>query len=583
MRSVLKKLLLVIFFIFGLAMPMAGFADTLGQNTQFYVNSKFDLYGRDRVTATVRHISSKAYFYIEDRHWNNLSTAEQNSAVNNITLLAQELDNNIYPKEVAFWGQEVIPGIDNDPKLTVLFEYMNRGTGGYFDSSNNYSTRVFPNSNQREMLTINADNLSGEVRKMSSILAHELQHLISSYRKDQLRSTTEETWLNELRSEYSLSLVGLNEPFERSSLQGRIREFLINPSDSMTEWLNSSNEYGAVALFAEYLTEQYGKNILKDSFNNSLVGINSINDYLNKKGFKESFSTIFADWALANYLNDTSINPRYGYSKSELKNIRIVPTQNNLFYPFGYTYNYSLKPWQPAWYRFNLNSYFPENKVIKLELQSDSGFGFTYVDNLNRIQRLSVERGSTEASRPNVRTGNSLYITNPEGGLSYFTLIPYNQSKTSGFSENDPAALISVSISFTDEIPRGAITIGSTSKIITDPTFLPDGALIRRIGENDLYVITGPYKRYMSPLAVSLYGHLDPAQAIEVDARTFDSFPVSNYVRLVGTSGIYAVWPDNTKHLFQVDFIRSGRDSKLIFTINPLEFNIYQAGAPITR
>src|SRR3989344_207424 len=85
-------------------------ADTIGQSVIFNVNSKFDQFSRTNLSATLKYISEHAYFYVEDRYWNNLNPNERTVLNGNISALSQEFDNNIYPTETQFWGSEPNPG-----------------------------------------------------------------------------------------------------------------------------------------------------------------------------------------------------------------------------------------------------------------------------------------------------------------------------------------------------------------------------------------------------------------------------------------------------------------------------------------
>jgi len=113
-----------------------------------------------------------------------------------------------------------------------------------------------------------------------------------------------------------------------------------------------------------------------------------------------------------------------------------------------------------------------------------------------------------------------------------------------------------------------------------------DGALIKRPGESEIYVVEGKYKRYLRTEIIALYGHLDASKAIELDDKTFNSYSTANYVRVVNDKKIYAVWPDATKHWLNMSgqyFTESGRDWGAIFTINESEFSAYKIGAEINK
>ena len=58
----------------------------------------------------------------------------------------------IYPRPTAAcFGPEVSPGVDNDPRITVLIAPV-PGVGGYFSSADAYPRAISPYSNQRDMI-----------------------------------------------------------------------------------------------------------------------------------------------------------------------------------------------------------------------------------------------------------------------------------------------------------------------------------------------------------------------------------------------------------------------------------------------
>src|SRR3990167_5078235 len=123
-------------------------ADTIGQSVIFNVNSKYDQFSRTSLSATLRQTSEHAYFYVEDRYWNNLNLNERVILNNNISALGQEFENNIYPKETQFWGSEPNPGIDDDPKITIVLESLCSRAGGYFDTNIEYPKKTAFSGNQ---------------------------------------------------------------------------------------------------------------------------------------------------------------------------------------------------------------------------------------------------------------------------------------------------------------------------------------------------------------------------------------------------------------------------------------------------
>ena len=301
-------------------------ADTLGERHTFFVNPTYDATGRSSVPVTLEYVGTHSYFYVEDSYLNSLNNSERALFKQQIIASGQEFDNNIYPKEVAFWGSEVNPGIDNDSKITILLERLASGTGGYFDSVNGYSTAQASQSNQREMIVANV--LSLGTNRLKIFLAHEFQHLISFNQKEILRDVSEDTWLNELRSQYAITLVGLNDNFQNSDLAQRIQTFLSNPGDSLTEWPNTNLDYAPVTLFGQYLIDRFGPSILQDTLHSSLSGIDSINKYLIEHQRPERFSDVFADWEWTNFINNRAQDVRYGYTNPNLQTIHVSPTDS---------------------------------------------------------------------------------------------------------------------------------------------------------------------------------------------------------------------------------------------------------------
>lgn len=535
--------------------PPAQAVDILGQKQLFWVNSNYDKFGRTQMTATLIYVSSRAYFYVDDRYWKNLNQVQQNDLTVKIYDLAGAFDNVIYPKETEFWGSEPNPGIDGDVRVTIVLEQIVSGNGGYFETVNGYDTGT---SNKREIFFVSVDAVNANIENAKMFLAHEFQHLISFNQKDLLQKVSEDVWLNELRSEYSISLAGYNEPYAGSGLERRADLFIDQPSDSLTEWPNISLDYAQAALFGEYLVEQYGPDILKDTLHSPLSGIASINQFLSNRNYKERFSDIFGNWAIVNYGNNISKDAQYSYSLDGLKDIKVFPSSvTNLSNQATYNFYYSLKPWQPAWYKFNVSQSVMNAKAIKIDFAVGGLFRIFYADNLGRTGILA----------------NSAYIDDP-GGLSDFVIIPVNQSKVSDFGTNENPAAISFALNFVDAAPGRSLSA------------LKDGLLIKKPNEKELYVIEGKYKRYLNPTVIGLYGHLDSAKAIEVDEALFHFYTSANYVREVNDKKVYAVWPDGTKHWLNItpqQWDTSGRDWNSIFIINEAEFNSYQTGADIVK
>lgn len=551
---------LVILFIVALLAPFfiysVALADAQGQNVSFLVNKDFDKFGRESMSATLRHIGENAYFYIDNDYWDTLNSLERQDFLTSISRLSSEFDINIYPTETSFWGQEAKPGVDDDGRITILLEQLKSGNGGYFSAANGYTKKISSESNEREMMVVSAESVNGQLAKV--FLAHEFEHLISFNQKEILRNIEEEVWLNELRAEYSTTLVGYNGVFSGSNLERRADKFFNSPSDSLTEWPNVSQDYDLAALLGEYMVEEYGNGLLKKSLQSDLFGIPSLDATLVSMGNSDRFSNIFSNWLIASYINEDSLEPKFGYARPELGNLKATPQRITILPSSGSSvFDYFIKPWQPYGHKFYVNG-LESDRVAKLSPFLMPGFKFVYADNLGRADILE---------------GN-FYVTNP-GGLKYFYIFPVNSAKTVGFGSSESESNIRLTLSFEDK----------TSGVDFGPA-LKNGALIKKARESEIYVIEGKYKRYLRPEIIALYGHLDANKAMEVDDTTFNFYLTANYVRYAGDERVYAVWPDGTKHWLNItpqQWDASGRDWNAIFIINDLELAVYKTGADIIR
>ena len=429
------------------------YADFLNQTAPFSINPEYQYSSQSSVSATLKKISDKAYWYVSDDYWRELSESQKNTFLQKMDELAVEFDTRIYPVETSFWGSEWNPGIDNDSRITVLITKLIDRAGGYFDTSHEYSKSQVPESNEREMVFINATSLFNGRAKI--FLAHEFQHLIDFYQKGKLRNAEDDVWLNELRSEHSVKLLGYDENFDNSNLERRLYAFSQSPSEPLAEWKNLGPDYGAITLFSYYLTDHYGEKILTDSLKSAKAGIESINEVLSLDGFSETFSDVFSNWTIASVLNDQSADPKFAYKSGHLVNSRISPNQ-----AYGISgvlsavsISNSVKDWQPVWYEFNTPVSSGGGLNLKIDFSADSGTNF-------RVPYVAYKiNGQKEIGFISVSGTKGVFFLKNFGTEAYkAVLIPANHSKVSGFTEEDPASSFSIKVQLTAEFQEVAPT-----------------------------------------------------------------------------------------------------------------------------
>ncbi len=270
--------------------------------------SQEDFFVTDAVTdttytidATLQVVSPNAYWYVDD---------ELDISDEDLQQAASEYESVIRPTLLEAFGDVWNPGVDGDPRLTVLHTDLGGGVAGYFDSRHEFPLHVQPNSNEREMLYMDGVGFRPGSPTYMSVLVHELQHAIHW-----AHDSSEESWVNEGLSEVATVEAGYEPTF--------IDAFLQSPSTQLTFWEElggSIPHYGAATLFMLYLLEHYGDSgSLRSLIANPADGVEGISEFL--RPHSTTFDEVYADWLAANYL-DSDTGP-YGYSNRDVQVWRI--------------------------------------------------------------------------------------------------------------------------------------------------------------------------------------------------------------------------------------------------------------------
>jgi len=269
---------------------------SVGDKDRFYVSNS-DTMEVFPITATLRLISQHTEMWVEDGVKVDQKALER---------AAKEFDERIYPTVHEYCGSEWSPGVDNNPRICILNARFT-GAAGYYSSQDEYSRLVNPYSNEREMFYMNADAAAPGTEHYSAILAHEFQHMVHW----QLDSN-EESWVNEGASELAARLCG----FGASSA---VQAFARAPETQLNAWSLSPDDdtiphYGASYLWMEYFMQRTGSDALKAVLRHPEDGIAGFSAVLQQTAGAPSFEELFADWVLANLLNDKSLaQGRYAY------------------------------------------------------------------------------------------------------------------------------------------------------------------------------------------------------------------------------------------------------------------------------
>lgn len=453
-------------------------AASLGERLILNIDSSYDQTSRAQAQAMLLKISDRANFYIDDNWWTAQSLTSQNQKTIIINNLATDFDNIIYPKLTSLFGSEWNPGIDNDPRINVFLLPLKEGAGGYFNQGDEYLKTQVSTSNEREIIYLNANYL--ENPRLRDFLTHEFQHLITFYQKDKLRGVNDDVWLNEARSEYAVTAAGFDDNFSGSNLDKRLKSFLEQPYDSLTEWQNSSYDYAPVNLIMQYLTGRFGQNIVKENIKSSKTGIEGLNEALANLKISETFSDTFVNWTVANVLNECQIAAinKFCYSKSDLNKFKILPTTFSLSGNTLFEYSSILKDWSWRPYQLVASGSFASSKNLKIDFQTQEGVNFrapfilTDQYEKNNVGEISLVNGKGTVNIPNWGTS-----------VTKLTLIPSPQTKQRDFSSGVSSYLFSWTAKVED---------------LSNVKNIAEGSLVKTAGDSKVYLIENGQKRWLT-------------------------------------------------------------------------------------
>jgi len=272
-------------------------AQVVGSQQEFWVTN-VDSNESYKISANLQYVTEHSYFWIED----NVDFDEQE-----LTVLAETFEDQIYPTTRAFFGTEWTPGVDGDPHLYILYASgLGHSLAGYFSSADENHPLAHEYSNAHEMFILNADNVRLHEDFTYGVLAHEFQHMIHWY-----QDKNESSWLNEGFSELAAFLNGYD-------VGGFDWLYANNPDLQVNDWPNDPNatspHYGAAFLFVNYFLDRFGETATQTLVANQENGMASVDAVLSGMEATDSLTgmpiradDVFMDWVLATYLLDASI------------------------------------------------------------------------------------------------------------------------------------------------------------------------------------------------------------------------------------------------------------------------------------
>ena len=205
------------------------------------------------------------------------------------------------------------PNIDGDGIVDILMYDIDRGasnngsvTLGIFDPADQLLDPPDGIGNERDIIYVDSNEGARNLQTLAVITAHEYVHLIHS------GYGGETTFISEGYAEYAIVLNGYYwRPMHYFGVN-------INVTKNLFDWNNANTEpdYQRSGLFFTYIAEQSSPNVigemLRDSEKKGALGIDSV---LVNNG--SSISDMILNFHTANFVNDKSVDPRFGYDEPE--------------------------------------------------------------------------------------------------------------------------------------------------------------------------------------------------------------------------------------------------------------------------
>lgn len=228
---------------------------------------------------------------------------------------ADVLENTILPTVRTFFGQELTPGVDGDPRVQILhLESIGGSVAGYFSEADEFVSAVNPFSNQKELLYISLEYAEVGSDSYYGVIAHEFQHMIHW-----ATDANEASWLNEGLSELAAHLNGYTST-------GFIESYAARTDTQLNDFVQQSEattaHYGAAFLFTTYFLERFGEEATRALVRSPENGPLSVELTLSEMGSELTFDDLFADWLAANYLDGLDNTAAiYQYEQLELPDL----------------------------------------------------------------------------------------------------------------------------------------------------------------------------------------------------------------------------------------------------------------------
>jgi hypothetical protein len=272
-----------------------------GKNIDIEDNRTFWAYNYIRneyfkVNSRLLAIGDYCYIYMDEECIQKLG---ERSVMGKSDAICYEFDNTIYPRIIDLAGHPngTMGDIDGDPKIFILF----LDNYNYYSEVNDIEHNV---SNRCEMFYICYRLYHHDW--LYPTMAHEFHHLIWFNNE-----WDEPPFTLEALAQYATYHAGYLDPY--NNLVPQVASFLPHPENSPLYW-NDDRDYGSAYLFAFYIAEKYGVQVLRDLIKEPSDGPQGIETVLQKAGYDITFNELFMNWITALTIDELGFqNNLYGF------------------------------------------------------------------------------------------------------------------------------------------------------------------------------------------------------------------------------------------------------------------------------
>ena len=247
---------------------------------------------------TVRGMGDNVFVVVDDDEWNvgGMDQAAVDRIVANFDnqSVGNFPDQGIWDLNTSHFGDPPNP-LDQQDRIFLLYYRFNIPADGYFwafdqypDGSQDWA------SNEADVVYLATDNGDPGGDYMLAVAAHEFEHMIH-FNTDQ----NEDSWVDEGLAELAMWLFGNPD---------NISSFNTNPDNSLTSWGGNWADYIQTYLWTLYMYEQFGgQQLIWDVTHHPLNGMAGYQQVLIDLSYSIPVEAIFANWTIANYLDDPSL------------------------------------------------------------------------------------------------------------------------------------------------------------------------------------------------------------------------------------------------------------------------------------